>query len=98
MVLSRPMNAPPQMNKIFSVLTWIYSWWGCFLPPCGGTLQVDPSRIFSNACCTPSPDTSDRKSTRLNSSHSQISYAVFCLKKKKENNRAHDYHTRTLRC
>src|SRR3989475_5817277 len=28
----------------------------------------------------------DRKSTRLNSSHSQISYAVFCLKKKKNNN------------
>src|SRR2546430_13422577 len=29
----------------------------------------------------------DRKSTRLNSSHSQISYAVFCLKKKKQRNR-----------
>src|SRR5205085_12182258 len=29
----------------------------------------------------------DRKSTRLNSSHSQISYAVFCLKKKKKNKR-----------
>src|SRR2546430_14261392 len=28
-------------------------------------------------------DPADRKSTRLNSSHSQISYAVFCLKKKK---------------
>src|SRR2546430_7786663 len=28
-------------------------------------------------------DAGDRKSTRLNSSHSQISYAVFCLKKKK---------------
>src|SRR2546430_7579221 len=28
----------------------------------------------------------DRKSTRLNSSHSQISYAVFCLKKKKRTN------------
>src|SRR2546430_3597723 len=28
----------------------------------------------------------DRKSTRLNSSHSQISYAVFCLKKKKSTN------------
>src|SRR2546427_2890110 len=27
---------------------------------------------------------SDRKSTRLNSSHSQISYAVFCLKKKRQ--------------
>src|SRR2546430_17071761 len=31
---------------------------------------------------SPQPD-KDRKSTRLNSSHSQISYAVFCLKKKK---------------
>src|SRR2546430_16685890 len=30
----------------------------------------------------------DRKSTRLNSSHSQISYAVFCLKKKKKMQRA----------
>src|SRR5689334_24530536 len=29
-------------------------------------------------------DTRDRKSTRLNSSHSSISYAVFCLKKKKK--------------
>src|SRR2546430_12710687 len=29
-------------------------------------------------------DHQDRKSTRLNSSHSQISYAVFCLKKKKK--------------
>src|SRR5438270_1958941 len=36
----------------------------------------------------------DRKSTRLNSSHSQISYAVFCLKKKKlseTNNLQHDH-------
>src|SRR5688572_32261777 len=31
----------------------------------------------------------DRKSTRLNSSHSQISYAVFCLKKKKKEIRKH---------
>src|SRR2546430_8039350 len=35
---------------------------------------------------TPSHFRADRKSTRLNSSHSQISYAVFCLKKKKKNN------------
>src|SRR2546421_3396135 len=33
---------------------------------------------------SPSDVTSDRKSTRLNSSHDQISYAVFCLKKKKK--------------
>src|SRR5438309_7825295 len=32
-----------------------------------------------------SADSIDRKSTRLNSSHSSISYAVFCLKKKKNN-------------
>src|SRR5690625_7866829 len=31
----------------------------------------------------------DRKSTRLNSSHVAISYAVFCLKKKKKNNKRH---------
>src|SRR2546428_628108 len=31
------------------------------------------------------PLVQDRKSTRLNSSHDQISYAVFCLKKKKKN-------------
>src|SRR5438309_6209300 len=31
-------------------------------------------------------DVGDRKSTRLNSSHSSISYAVFCLKKKKKKN------------
>src|SRR5690349_23493696 len=38
--------------------------------------------------------TLDRKSTRLNSSHVEISYAVFCLKKKKNNNHcAHDDHT-----
>src|SRR2546430_12443008 len=37
----------------------------------------------------------DRKSTRLNSSHSQISYAVFCLKKKKKQARtsSHSHHT-----
>src|SRR2546430_12680260 len=33
----------------------------------------------------------DRKSTRLNSSHSQISYAVFCLKKKKNPNYTEQY-------
>src|SRR5215469_18082879 len=32
------------------------------------------------------PGTQDRKSTRLNSSHVEISYAVFCLKKKKKKN------------
>src|SRR2546427_3410530 len=34
----------------------------------------------------------DRKSTRLNSSHSQISYAVFCLKKKKKKRKSKEAH------
>src|SRR2546430_12945776 len=38
----------------------------------------------------------DRKSTRLNSSHSQISYAVFCLKKKNNSNPFPLYDTRKL--
>src|SRR5256886_12449476 len=43
----------------------------------GSDLRYDMSLTFEEA------STGDRKSTRLNSSHSQISYAVFCLKKKK---------------
>src|SRR3712207_7348090 len=39
------------------------------------------------------PALEDRKSTRLNSSHANISYAVFCLKKKKNLN--HNQHTTT---
>src|SRR2546427_8839411 len=43
-----------------------------------------PIRIVSNRRSLQCREgNADRKSTRLNSSHSQISYAVFCLKKKK---------------
>src|SRR5688572_31670537 len=41
-------------------------------------------KMFDSSVAAGKPVT-DRKSTRLNSSHSQISYAVFCLKKKKDN-------------
>src|SRR2546428_2207254 len=40
--------------------------------------------------------TSDRKSTRLNSSHDQISYAVFCLKKKKSTSTTSAYRSTAL--
>src|SRR5258707_5677958 len=49
----------------------------------GEPSYVDPSYL----CIDDSPPL-DRKSTRLNSSHANISYAVFCLKKKKQNNPA----------
>src|SRR2546430_7574352 len=44
-----------------------------------GGVPVGPGHARRRAA----PQEGDRKSTRLNSSHSQISYAVFCLKKKK---------------
>src|SRR5205085_12209838 len=51
----------------------------------------DPPTGRPRSRCTAGPGTVDRKSTRLNSSHSQISYAVFCLKKKKKNLRHKKY-------
>src|SRR2546427_6214698 len=41
-------------------------------------------RVLAGRGLSPELSPEDRKSTRLNSSHSQISYAVFCLKKKKK--------------
>src|SRR5258708_22013680 len=45
--------------------------------------QLQSSRSVLQVCWLPSGRDQDRKSTRLNSSHQIISYAVFCLKKKK---------------
>src|SRR2546430_9251668 len=54
----------------------------------GGTLIINSDEFtkenLEHAAYKSNPD---RKSTRLNSSHSQISYAVFCLKKKKKRSR-----------
>src|SRR2546430_11967285 len=49
----------------------------------GGRSATCPSTRRLPASSRPARTSRDRKSTRLNSSHSQISYAVFCLKKKK---------------
>src|SRR5436309_8744197 len=51
-----------------------------------------PFGIYLFLCHFPR-DSGDRKSTRLNSSHVKISYAVFCLKKK---NNKHPFHLRHL--
>src|SRR5688572_31333450 len=45
---------------------------------------IDPHEYVPDGSPLPENFKRDRKSTRLNSSHSQISYAVFCLKKKKK--------------
>src|SRR2546421_8042624 len=57
------------------------------------THRIYSSYHISHTYCTER----DRKSTRLNSSHDQISYAVFCLKKKKKNkNTIHRQHIYTI--
>src|SRR3712207_8849102 len=53
--------------------------------PSAAKRRVDPD---VERAATQAEETQDRKSTRLNSSHANISYAVFCLKKKtKQQNR-----------
>src|SRR2546421_956517 len=49
-----------------------------------GQALTEPGHAHGPAARVVPTTTSDRKSTRLNSSHDQISYAVFCLKKKKK--------------
>src|SRR5256885_12518708 len=51
-----------------------------------GSSPSAPSRTRTSTPARQSEDFPDRKSTRLNSSHLVISYAVFCLKKKKHYN------------
>src|SRR2546430_6957072 len=56
---------------------------------CGFSTRLSSSSQFTNWLSSVGRNgttvtSADRKSTRLNSSHSQISYAVFCLKKKKK--------------
>src|SRR2546426_5772675 len=53
--------------------------------PAAGAHQPRPPLVFQPARQLLPPLAQDRKSTRLNSSHLVISYAVFCLKKKKTN-------------
>src|SRR2546427_9046403 len=84
----------PPRSTLFPYTTLFRSRPQPFGPPQGGTpgfLLLRPIFFLKGtpACRSPKParvvrNSSDRKSTRLNSSHSQISYAVFCLKKKKK--------------
>src|SRR2546429_4648729 len=69
----------PYTTLFRSVLLYISRW---LVAP----MQMPDGTIIAREKGTPqgSPISPDRKSTRLNSSHGYISYAVFCLKKKKK--------------
>src|SRR2546426_2774671 len=66
----------PPRSTLFPYTTLFRSGWVCSWRLCSAT---SISRDFLKQF----PESQDRKSTRLNSSHLVISYAVFCLKKKK---------------
>src|SRR2546427_12265202 len=57
-----------------------------YKPLLDGAIELAQHKV--SRCVILQRETLDRKGTRLNSSHSQISYAVFCLKKKKQNTSA----------
>src|SRR5207245_4684485 len=68
----------PPRSTLFPYTTLFRSW----AEPDRGA--QDPGRGRGRPRHGPLPGQLDRKSTRLNSSHGSISYAVFCLKKKKQ--------------
>src|SRR5207245_8835175 len=71
----------PPRSTLFPYTTLFRSRSRTYAAPSRGRRFHPPSR--SSASCS---RRGDRKSTRLNSSHGSISYAVFCLKKKKKPN------------
>src|SRR2546430_8562696 len=84
----------PPRSTLFPYTTLFRSTRSRRLPSCSPA--PERSRIITSfwlATSTPSTSPRDRKSTRLNSSHSQISYAVFCLKKKNDDKQPSCSHT-----
>src|SRR2546427_3757601 len=69
----------PPRSTLFPYTTLFRSLQGARRPPAPLHLRHARRQVAAMKVAT----WQDRKSTRLNSSHSQISYAVFCLKKKK---------------
>src|SRR2546430_11322635 len=77
----------PPRSTLFPYTTLFRSHWTAqgFVWRIQGTSRRQRRQRGAISWSAPRTHLPDRKSTRLNSSHSQISYAVFCLKKKKIN-------------
>src|SRR5437588_3774791 len=83
----------PPRSTLFPYTTLFRSFAGgtFLLLALSGLITAAPLLLFGIAVRHLPLKTIDRKSTRLNSSHTVISYAVFCLKKKKKNNKNNTY-------
>src|SRR5438105_8963842 len=88
------ITTPPPRSTLFPYTTLFRSsWWkGLTQATLRRQLEIAETRIRLGDLKL------DRKSTRLNSSHEWISYAVFCLKKKKERRGVAGDRTGGLRC
>src|SRR5947209_9569741 len=87
------MIPPPPRSTLFPYTTLFRSMRAQATPASARTVLSPVRSRRSSAPC----ESTDRKSTRLNSSHANISYAVFCLKKKKKKYRydeRREYHTK----
>src|SRR2546429_3155956 len=85
----------PPRSTLFPYTTLFRS----FLGPSARSLRVTSTRPRTAVTdLSKAAFSSDRKSTRLNSSHGYISYAVFCLKKKKSSSRPPQDRTRQRAC
>src|SRR5438874_3290937 len=71
----------PPRSTLFPYTTLFRSWTGTDGKLVAGTYADEPTLLDP---AKQAAESRDRKSTRLNSSHVEISYAVFCLKKKKK--------------
>src|SRR5688572_30918932 len=79
----------PPRSTLFPYTTLFRSYGGMLARPAPAfeylcAERLGPRDVLGTESVEPDKLGVDRKSTRLNSSHSQISYAVFCLKKKKK--------------
>src|SRR2546421_9788137 len=86
LMIRRPPRSTlfPYTTLFRSVLQQPPSWWYLLTRHPGSVSSVVNVEARRETMTEASPKWQDRKSTRLNSSHDQISYAVFCLKKKKK--------------
>src|SRR3712207_8160096 len=89
MIRRPPRSTLFPYTTLFRSLTITGAGWGGTpgMTENGGSVSIDADGDFQYTSdpadnCAPTQDRLDRKSTRLNSSHANISYAVFCLKKK----------------